>query len=288
MKRTPLIVVLLIALGTGFLFALYPTIDLSIARLVYEATNVSNGQVPRLLHLTDSILRKVGTWIEILLIVPPIIALLVKLILPQTRMFVPRQSDSLSPYQPDSGAWTSCECRTQKPLGTAETRTSVAVWWKSAFRSVVAADRRLPQKLFLRIGRSIFSVFECSPCGTNPSAMATVGLRRCHFIREHYFALANSGGWSFLVGRDLCGCIYLPHCLASVCDHLPVEGHAAGRQHDRESARAFLCSLRHHLPPHEPKDRYRCCPTPAPSSDAQEQLRWARQALPERSPSWWV
>lgn len=89
MNRTPLIVVLLFAVVAGFLFALYPTIDLSIARLVYEATNVGNGQVPRLLHLVDSILRKVGLWIEILLIAPPIIALLVKLTLPRTTMFIP-------------------------------------------------------------------------------------------------------------------------------------------------------------------------------------------------------
>jgi lipid A 4'-phosphatase len=89
MNRTHLIVVLLFAVVAGFLFALYPTIDLSIARLVYEATNVSNDQVPRLLHLMDSILRKVGLWIEIVLIAPPIIALLVKLTMPRSTMFIP-------------------------------------------------------------------------------------------------------------------------------------------------------------------------------------------------------
>jgi lipid A 4'-phosphatase len=88
-NRTALIVVSLIAVGTGFVFALYPEIDLSIARAVYETTIVSNGNAGRFLFLMASILRKIGMWIEILLIALPIIALLFKLVCPQTKMFIP-------------------------------------------------------------------------------------------------------------------------------------------------------------------------------------------------------
>jgi lipid A 4'-phosphatase len=89
MNRTALIVVLLIAVVSGFVFAVYPTIDLWIARVAYAATNPSNGKVADLLLLIAFILRKVGLWIEILLIAPPIIALLVKLVFPRTTMFIP-------------------------------------------------------------------------------------------------------------------------------------------------------------------------------------------------------
>jgi lipid A 4'-phosphatase len=89
MNRTGLIVVLLIAVGSGLVFALYPAIDLSIARVFYEATNPSNGKTAHLLLLIAYVLRKVGLWIEILLIAPTIIALLVKLLLPRTAMFIP-------------------------------------------------------------------------------------------------------------------------------------------------------------------------------------------------------
>ncbi len=88
MNRTALIVALLIAVGSGFLFALYPAIDLSIARFVYEATNPGNGMAHVLLRIATT-LRKVGLWIEILLIAPTIIALLVKLMLPRTTMLIP-------------------------------------------------------------------------------------------------------------------------------------------------------------------------------------------------------
>ncbi len=89
MTRTALIVVLLIAVGSGLVFALYPAIDLSIARVFYEATNPSNGKTAHLLILIAFILRKAGLWIEILLIAPTIIAVLVKLLLPRTTMFIP-------------------------------------------------------------------------------------------------------------------------------------------------------------------------------------------------------
>jgi lipid A 4'-phosphatase len=88
-NRTALIVVLLIAVGTGFVFAFYPKIDLSVARAVYETTIVSHSAAGRFLFLTASILRKIGMWIEILLIVLPIIPLVVKFARPQTKMFIP-------------------------------------------------------------------------------------------------------------------------------------------------------------------------------------------------------
>lgn len=89
MNRSPLVIVLVIATGAGLVFGLYPTIDLSVARVAYGATNASNGTSAHLLLLSAAILRKAGQWIEILLIALPIIALLVKILLPRTTMLIP-------------------------------------------------------------------------------------------------------------------------------------------------------------------------------------------------------
>jgi lipid A 4'-phosphatase len=88
MNRTGLIVILLIATSAGLAFGLYPTIDLFIARVAYEI-NAGNSTPTRSLLLFTAILRKVGLWIEILLIALPVVALLIKLLLPRTTMFIP-------------------------------------------------------------------------------------------------------------------------------------------------------------------------------------------------------
>jgi hypothetical protein len=67
-NRTALVVVSVIAFGSGVLFALYPEIDLSIARVVHERTISRDDTVAHVLLLVAAILRKVGTWMEILFI----------------------------------------------------------------------------------------------------------------------------------------------------------------------------------------------------------------------------
>lgn len=89
MGRTSLFVGLFIGVAAGIVFTVYPAIDLSVARVVYRATNVSNGTLARWLLLTGFIVRRIGLWIEILLSALPAIALLVKLILPRTKMLIP-------------------------------------------------------------------------------------------------------------------------------------------------------------------------------------------------------
>jgi hypothetical protein len=73
-NRTSLVVALLIAVAAGSAFTLYPTIDLSIAGLVYEATNASNGAWAQWLLLITAVLREIGLWIEILLSAPSVVA----------------------------------------------------------------------------------------------------------------------------------------------------------------------------------------------------------------------
>jgi lipid A 4'-phosphatase len=88
-NRTSLIIVLCIGVAAGFVFTLYPEVDLSIAQVVHEDTNVDNGALARWPLLITSIIREIGLWIEILLTALPIIALVGKLTLPRMKMLIP-------------------------------------------------------------------------------------------------------------------------------------------------------------------------------------------------------
>ena len=87
MHRTGLIVALFIAAGAGLVLGLFPEIDLWIAQAFYDVID-ANDNVFTLTSPTVSALGKFGTWFEILLIALPVIALITKLFLPQTKMFI--------------------------------------------------------------------------------------------------------------------------------------------------------------------------------------------------------
>jgi lipid A 4'-phosphatase len=91
-NRTGLIVVLFCALSCGLVLGLYPAIDLSIAEFFHNTANPNSSALTRELVLTASALRRIASWIEILLIVPPLIALIAKLILPRTKLLMPGRS----------------------------------------------------------------------------------------------------------------------------------------------------------------------------------------------------
>src|SRR5271169_4008585 len=88
MNRTALIFALLFATGAGLAFGLFPAVDLRIAQAFYELTHASHNVLALRLLRAASILREFGFWVEILLIVPPIFAVIIKLFLPRTKMLI--------------------------------------------------------------------------------------------------------------------------------------------------------------------------------------------------------
>ena len=88
MHRTGLIVALFIAAGAGLVLGLFPEIDLWIAQAFYDAIDPNDNLFTLSSSPTISALRKFGTWLEILLIASPVIAVIAKLFLPQTKMFI--------------------------------------------------------------------------------------------------------------------------------------------------------------------------------------------------------
>ena len=88
MHRTGLIVALFIAAGAGLVLGLLPEIDLWIAQAFYDAIDANDNLFTLSSSFTILALRKFGTWLEILLIASPVIALIAKLFLPQTKMLI--------------------------------------------------------------------------------------------------------------------------------------------------------------------------------------------------------
>lgn len=88
MNRAGLTVVCFIAVAAGLVLGLFPKIDLWLAQVFYDAIDANDNQFTLALSPAVSTLRKVGTWVEILLITPAVIAVIIKLILPRSKMLV--------------------------------------------------------------------------------------------------------------------------------------------------------------------------------------------------------
>lgn len=89
MRRSGLIVALAILAGAGFVLGLFPTIDLSVARYFYAATHAVGGASMSWLLPLAHLVRGLSVWIEVPLVALPVIALVVKLVWPRSRMLIP-------------------------------------------------------------------------------------------------------------------------------------------------------------------------------------------------------
>ena len=88
MNRTGLIIALSIAAVTGVTFALYPEIELRIARPFYEIVDAAHNVFALRLYPPLTLARDIGLWVATLLVAPALAALLIKLILPRRKLLV--------------------------------------------------------------------------------------------------------------------------------------------------------------------------------------------------------
>jgi lipid A 4'-phosphatase len=89
MGRAGLVIVLAIAVVAGLVLGLAPGIDLSIAGAFFRLGQAGNSAPAIWVEPTVSILRKVGFWCEIVLIALPVVALMIKLVRPHSKMLIP-------------------------------------------------------------------------------------------------------------------------------------------------------------------------------------------------------
>ena len=88
MNRTGLIIALVIAVVAGLAFGLYPQLDLRIAQYFHDQTDPSHHVFAWRVYPPLMLARNVGLWVGTILMAPSVAALIVKLILPQRKMFV--------------------------------------------------------------------------------------------------------------------------------------------------------------------------------------------------------
>jgi membrane-associated PAP2 superfamily phosphatase len=85
MNRTGLAIALLIGVGVGVVFGLWPQLDIAISRIFFDE---ARGTFPALYSLVSRHLRDLFTYIVAALAAPAFIALIVKLVLPRRRMLI--------------------------------------------------------------------------------------------------------------------------------------------------------------------------------------------------------
>jgi membrane-associated PAP2 superfamily phosphatase len=88
MNRTGLLIALSIAVVAGLVFGLYPELDLRIAGHFYAVEDASQNKFAFRLYLPLMRARDAGLWIGTLLLVPAVVALLTKLILPRRKLLM--------------------------------------------------------------------------------------------------------------------------------------------------------------------------------------------------------
>jgi lipid A 4'-phosphatase len=88
MNRTGLIVALAIAVIAGVVFGLYPELDLSIARHYHAYIDKSRNAFAWRIYPPIMKARDIGLWVIAILIVPAVVALVIKLILPKRKLLI--------------------------------------------------------------------------------------------------------------------------------------------------------------------------------------------------------
>src|SRR2546430_7873893 len=85
MNRTGLLTALLIGVGVGVVFAVYPQLDIAISRLFF---NEPHRVFPVQYSLVARHLRDLFTYVIAALVAPACIALALKIVLPRRRMLI--------------------------------------------------------------------------------------------------------------------------------------------------------------------------------------------------------
>src|SRR6516162_139176 len=88
MNRTGLTVALGIAAVVGVLFGLYPQLDLRISQPFYEVVDSVHNVFALRINPALMLARDIGLWVETVLILPAIGALVLKLLLPKRKLLM--------------------------------------------------------------------------------------------------------------------------------------------------------------------------------------------------------
>ena len=88
MNRTGLIVALIIALVVGLVFGFYPELDLAVAAQFHKIVDAQNNAFAWRVYPPAMLVRDIGLWIGTVLVLPAVLALAIKLLLPRRKLLM--------------------------------------------------------------------------------------------------------------------------------------------------------------------------------------------------------
>jgi membrane-associated PAP2 superfamily phosphatase len=88
MNRTGLIVALAIAAVAGLVFGLFPSLDLAISGYFYGIVDANNNYFALRLSPAVMTARDAGLWVGTVIVAPAVAALVIKLLLPRTKLLI--------------------------------------------------------------------------------------------------------------------------------------------------------------------------------------------------------
>ena len=229
MHRTGLIVALFVAAGAGLVLGLFPEIDLWIAQAFYDAIDANDNLFTLSSSPTISALRKFGTWLEILLIASPVIAVIAKLFLPQTKMFISGRAAVFLILSYALGPGLLVNVALKDNWGRPRPGHITQFGGDQRFNAFWDFRGECQRNCSFVSGEAASAAWTMAPAALAPSSWRPLSLRRCAHVLHRYRFTARNSGCSFSVRHNLCRCINFPNCLADVRLDLPLAQHAAER-----------------------------------------------------------
>jgi lipid A 4'-phosphatase len=89
MNRTGLIIALVIAAVNGLVFGLFPEIELRVAQHFHDIVDAGGSTFSWRLYPPLMLARDIGLWVSTAIIIPVLIALVIKFILPTHKLLIP-------------------------------------------------------------------------------------------------------------------------------------------------------------------------------------------------------
>ena len=241
MSRTGLLVALSLTAASGIAFGVFPSLDLALSQTFYRGPirDASGGMLAWYVAPPFPLLKNIVVKGTLLLVIPALLALLLKLFVPQRKMFVNGRATIflISALIIGPGLIVNAGLKENwgrpRPLNVTEFGgpQHFVAWWKSNWR--------LRKKLFFCFGRCRHGYLGNSACSAPSAALADNGDRsipRRSWFRGHD---TSDGGWPFSYRCDFWGSNNLRIDMAHLRNHIPMAKHPFVGQRSRRSDRVL-------------------------------------------------
>ena len=230
MNRTGLFIALALALIVGFLFGIFPELDLKLAALFYDAASKS---FPLKLNTLAAFARDAAMWIAWALALPAIVALVVKLVRPDRPLLIPGRAIVflLVTLLLSAGILTNLTFKSYwgRPRPVVVTQFNgpqeFVPWWDPRG----SCGRNC--SFFSGEGATAFWTY--APAALTPPAWRPLAYAAATLFGDHDQRAADGVWRAFLHRRRDRGARDIPGDLARLCLHLPLAVDPAVRRADR-------------------------------------------------------